>query len=930
MAMMLGSFTQGMFGSANAVMSMYGMYQGIQQTQNDLNAAAAVKAASDADAANQTQNTSDTSAVAQAGDGAPGTPTGSAAPAPTADPGAGPIDLGKLVGAKPQPAAQPAAAIPVGSSPTAASDSATATPVYPPAPAPSPVAPVATAANPTPQLPVWSGLPQAPPNSAVQTNVPGYTMPQGATAPVTAMPTSDIPPTAPQYVPPPSSPTGPSMQGPDLSHLTNTPVGANLSRWINGGPPPPAGVPAQAVPVTPPGAPPANDAGTPGLGARLLQAINPIGSAQAATPSTQGLPEAPQDTGTLPAAGAAPTPQTTAPVPPQGARAAPMPPSGAAGTQGVSTAAPTPAAAPTTPTAAPAQVSAGAVPVTPARGDPGTVAPDQKGPSVQSESSPTVVKPVFDQRPYVALAQQRPQLLAVVDAAAAKYGVSPQRLALHGYLESGLNPNAPDGAAGEIGPFQLTPQTIRMLDPKGTLNPRTFDGSAALAAINIHRLDAEFGADSPGSILAYQSGPGGAVQAGQNFSQFASTHPVAMQYLSRAYGGAPVNLGQGSFTSGGNITPAGVVNAGVSGGPDGVLNYITSSGPRGMAVSDLWRQAETALVTAAAGRHDIQGMQNARDFVAQASQAGTNGYLMQAHQALMAGDGSSAAQFLARAHAFVPDGSIGRFGVDGSGQVWGQQFSEKDPTVAIGAQFKVTPDNMAPLLITTKNPNTYLNMIDQQQKLVAQTEYQRAHAQYMHDEIGVQLTGQGVRADAQTDAAQIRADGQRDAAQTRADAAANNQRSFGKQVDTESGKLYNEDTAPDLSEDQRGTAARIYSDVRMNAGPGQAPPPHAQAVANGIIKGQLSFGPDGKVFDPKDPNRTPKAYLSPGMTDYLSQLAGVKRQTSSPTGSPVGAGAATAQSSGGAANPTLGGSLSQSSAIPVTPQQNAASSDAVH
>jgi hypothetical protein len=111
----------------------------------------------------------------------------------------------------------------------------------------------------------------------------------------------------------------------------------------------------------------------------------------------------------------------------------------------------------------------------------------------------------------------------------------------------------------------------------------------------------------------------------------------------------------------------------------------------------------------------------------------------------------------------------------------------------------------------------------------------------------------------------------------------------------------------------------------MNAGPGQAPPPHAAAIANGIVNGSLRFNPDGSVFDPKDAKKTPKAYLSPGMTKYLTDLVGTGGKTASPTGSAIGAGANTAMSSAGSQNPTPGGSLS--SALPVG---NAPSSQAMH
>ena len=945
MAFMLGSFTDGLFSSTKSLMTMYGMYQGIQQAQMGLDAASSVKDAMNEQSSNtallerQKQNEVETDRL-----------NGFDKPDADHPDYAKPLDLGKLAGATPGAAVSPALA----TSPRASSDSAadrlsmanttmkaldTGRRIggggfnsrpgdggFPDdIPTSAPPASRATAQNPNPQLPVWKGMPQAPPNSAVQTDIAGVTRPPGATATPGTMPTYDVPPQASQYAQPPAPQTPPpAPQTPPASPPASPPAGQPQTNQTAApaspqpdAAPPPAPQPQASQPAVPVG--PQSDAAPPAsLGGRIMSALSPIGSAQAAPAQAAPAQAAPAQAAIAPAA------TTPAAQPPaQGVSTAPPAPAAAATTPAAQT--PTPATASPASHTPPTVAAAGPVPVAPGPG--AKVAPGQTAPSVQSETSPTVARPRFDTRPYQALEAQRPQMKAIVDKVAAEIGVTPQRLALHGYLEGGLQETWRTGADGEIGTFQVLPKTIRGLDPKGTIDPTTFEGSARLAAMKIHQDDTLFGQDTPSSVLSYQQGAGNADRFATNFMEMSATSTNGMKYLSRAYGEhVAAGFNQASFSKLGTVSAQGVLHAS-DGGPDGVLNYLSETGPAGLQMTDKMRQAETALVTLAASRGDIVGMQHARDFILQISQQGAAGYLLQAHQSLMTGDGAGAAQALARAHAFVPDGSIGRFGVDGKGQVWGQRFDEHDPSKAIGARFQVTPDSLTPLMIMTKDPATYLKMVTEQQKVVAQTRYQDAHAKYMTGALDVQREGHMLSAGARIDAADAAAQSREAAAKTRAQAqvdtanirAQTTHETNTRQVDKEAETYFGAGAdLPAMTPEVRGRAAQVYTALRANAHVGGISPPNASAIAQGLSTGTYHADVQkGVVVDAKNPADV-KAYLTPAMVEQLMRVPGFAPVSGTPR-SPVGAGAGTTAAIQQGV-PTGSLSPGSSAAIPTRPQ----------
>jgi hypothetical protein len=331
-----------------------------------------------------------------------------------------------------------------------------------------------------------------------------------------------------------------------------------------------------------------------------------------------------------------------------------------------------------------------------------------------------------------------------------------------------------------------------------------------------------------------------------------------------------------------------------------------------MPVSDVWRKAESSLVQAFVERGDLTGAQHARDFVLQMSHVGSNQYLMAADQALQNGDGVGAAQALAKAHAFFPDGTIGRFRTDGT-NVYADRLDENDPTQRIGPPIQVTPQGVAGLLNQTTDPQKFLQTLTQQQTAASEARLRDQHGDYYAglnpsreaiaaDKSATQLQATGIRAGAEEQAATTRAQALTDAAGIRAQASGQaggkgnaQEAALGRQADKETSDLYSSLAMPDATPEQRGELAEIHKDARMMG----ATPPQAERIANGLSDNtlQLLRLQDGNygVISNGDKQRRPIAYLSKGLGD---RLAGAPQQGPTPgamqqpsPGTPIGAGA---------------------------------------
>jgi soluble lytic murein transglycosylase-like protein len=676
----------------------------------------------------------------------------------------------------------------------------------PPAPAPAPAAPgpaiaaPAPAPAPTPPLP---GAVAAPTTPAGQ---PGLTHPD-------------------QLQPP----GGSLLQRP--SAITNRPIGSTITA--------PGGTPQNVPPGMWQPPQPGQPSTAPTLGSRILGAINPIGSAQAAETPPPGGVNAPQPGAPAPAA---PAPAWDAQKPAAAAASpAPVTPTTKAGGIGASTPAqqatapppPTPQApAPaSTTTKAEPQQQAAAVPVA------GT-----QGTQTQSEKTPVVAQPNYTTMPYRALSQ-RPELKSLVDKVAEEEHISPDRLALHWYLESGLRTSSPESSAGARGIMQLIPSTEKMMNRDGKWDNNTVEGSLHLGARYINYLDSHLGKDTVSSVAGYFAGPENVGRlSGDKFESAKHDMPRTWDYLNKAYGHTD-NINGSMFTEYKPGDWQTLVKAGVQGGPEGMLQALVATGPKGMQMSDLWRRAQITLTTAALMRGDYAGAQHAQDFVAQMSQQGASANLMAADKALLAGDTQGASQFLAKAHAFFPDGTYGRFGHDDKGNLYGERFDELTGK-SMGKPFQITHEALAAQLITTQNPNEYLKLVTEQQKAASEIRKNDLYGPVEAAKLGIESRKVDVSERQVEETAKLRQAQQAETkeyrertAQDREDAATARQEHA---VDIEASHFYgpdNEDAAA-LTPKQRAGSSQLYRGLRLSPqqGGGTMSGNAANEVSNTVMK----------------------------------------------------------------------------------------------
>jgi soluble lytic murein transglycosylase-like protein len=555
--------------------------------------------------------------------------------------------------------------------------------------------------------------------------------------------------------------------------------------------------------------------------------------------------------------------------------------------------------------------------------------PPQAVSTVQSEPTPQINKPPFDPRPYAWLAEHNPQLKAKIDDAAQLTGVDPDRIAWHAWKESKFKQDDDNGRpvrsnTGAIGLMQLMPGTAHELSQNGRLDPFNQDDNLLMGAQYIAKMDAQFGKNSPSSFAAYYGGPGGI--KGEKTQQYAASAFPGAQVSSKDF------VGQGSMTA------PGLVQAGTQGGPDGFLRYAVDTAPAGMPMSDAWRHAEALLVGAFVGKGDMAGAQHAKDWVFQMSHVGTNQNLMAAHQALSAGDGVGASQYLAKAHAFFPDGTIGRFRSDGK-NVYAERLDENDPSHRIGSPMMITPQDIAGQLNQTTDPEKYLATLSAQQKLASETRLNDLHGQYYAGINEGRERAAELRANAQVEAANTRADAATQSAETRANAtveAANiraqnsnagaaQQAAAGREANKDAATRYDKLMNPDATMDQLGDMSEIHKDAMMQGATG----PQAERIARGISNHSLQVqrATDGTyaVIKAGDKTGQPIGYLSKAFGDHLAGAAAPNPQQGST--SAIGAGASTPYAMGAGVTNNLTGTVmpqqqqqvpvSQSSALPV-------------
>lgn len=635
---------------------------------------------------------------------------------------------------------------------------------------------------------------------------------------------------------------------------------------------------------------------------QALAHLNPIGSAQAAEP---GLPPAQRDEGASSTVGGPPITATTSAEP--------------------GTAAPG------------SKTQAGPVAV---QGEAGKVAPGQSAPSVQSETTPVVVAPTVWHAPYVELQHQRPDLSAKVDAVAAKYGVDPHEIATHWWIESDLKEHvAPDptGKNTALGPMQIEPPTKAYLDPNNTRDATKLDDNLDLGAQRIRQANAAYGKNTPASFVAYMRGEDDVrTKWAIDLPTALKNNPIVAKDLARAFPG--VTLTQDMFPKGGPVSVHAAVAAAATGGPDAFLRSMVATGPQPMGMTDLWRNVEDQMIHLALRKGDLQGAYHAQDYVFQMSHAGMLSNMMAGDQALLAGNVTAAAQYLAKAHAFFPDQSFGRFGVGGDGKLYAQQYDEGTGK-PMGQAFPITHEQLAFQMINAHDPKEYAKMVQEAQLNNSRVMLNQGRSEYYSSMPDVRREALEQKAQTAADQqanqlliAQGHDQARLDAELLRRETRAGNTQAADRAIDTGATKAYGPDSQDTMFVDPASgkgypparrqeiaeQAGAIYSDVRRTSR--DAGSPVGDLPAQGITRSLLDHtatvkrGRDGTnaVVDGK--TGEPLGFISDGLANRLG-LRGAKPQAmGGPPISPVGAGA----NSQLAAMQGLGTNLSGQ---PIQPQQ---------
>lgn len=533
--------------------------------------------------------------------------------------------------------------------------------------------------------------------------------------------------------------------------------------------------------------------------------------------------------------------------------------------------------------------------------------------------------PLVDPRPLARLQQADPTIYKTVLLASQETGVSPERIAAHMQVESGFRQTDKNGQlltsnTGAQGLMQLEPETARAYSMNGQLDASNPVDNVRIGAHYLADLDAHLGKDSVASRVAYFTGE----QGYQKFQEYASTHtpaetesayPKTMDYVRKMAPFSQVSAQDlAQHQGGGAMNPQQILQA-AQNGPQGLLGYLVQTKGSDVPLSDAWGNAERALVNNRVWAGDMAGVQHAHDFILNMSHAGFNQSLVQAGQALQAGDGVGAAKALAQAHAFFPDGAMGQFGVDQAGHVWGQRMDPANPAQTIGQPFQVTPNALMGLFNQSTDPKQYLDELYKQRQLVSQ----EAHSSALNDYYKDQITGREqvaeTNAKAKTDAAQTAADSRVTAADIRAAGRSGTgpQASFYKGVEKEVNDNYGPDVMAKASPNDLGLLADIHTSARENG----ANSLRARQAALGLRDQSLKVRDAGNgtygVVDPKKPDAPPIAYIS---SDVVQKLTGGKPVTPPAGGPAIQIGSHPSPLAGA---PTLAGT-GQSSAVPAQPQ----------
>lgn len=696
--------------------------------------------------------------------------------------------------------------------------------------------------------------------------------------------------------------TGPAPQ-PGAVSMPPLTTGAPAPGLAPGQPGAPAAVaPAQPTPVSQ--AQPPQQPQQPSAVSRILSAVNPVGSAQAAEvpppPAGYGGPPAAQP-GTA-AAPAAPAPAPAAPAP---AAAQPIAPAMTNAATGGTT---PPPHAPVT-TAQPTTRAATALPPSPApvtATGPGTkVAPSQKAPSQQSEPTPPVA-PQISHAAFDRLSKSDQDYLIKVAREDGQGQVSPYQLAATWQREGGAqHAGVPNGSAGEIGPFQIKPGTWDTLDPGRTIDITTFPGAARVAA-RYYADSAQHGykAQSPGQDAAYMAGAGGA-------RNWANLTPAQQASVRQMYPG--FDPAKDSWANAGNAASDqqihnAVVDAGHRFGPNGALQAIVETGANGVGMSQLWRNAEAAGIRYMLSSGHPEAVPAMHEWYAQMSHQGALSNMYAGYQALRGGSPQTAAQFFARAHAFFPDGSFGRFGVDKDNKVFGELLDEGTHQ-SMGPGFQITPEAVQEEMMRIVHPANFIEKLVDMRAKTAEIQLHQAQTSYYLQRPDLQreaISERGREADERSADRQaaLGATSQRaaDAQQRHEDQVQQQLDSDRRPIDASVTKRYDETGTEAVSrskgetDDQYGARSQVEAVLRYptRAGGAGMATKSAENLAAGIVQGKqkLVHGKDANGnpgysihdSDEKHPSeQNSKGFVDEERGQILERLPGVLRRPGAAT-----------------------------------------------
>jgi hypothetical protein len=386
--------------------------------------------------------------------------------------------------------------------------------------------------------------------------------------------------------------------------------------------------------------------------------------------------------------------------------------------------------------------------LTTVKGAPGApAAPITSGgkPRQRSQAPDATEKVTIDPRAYVDMERTNKPLYDAITHVAATMDMSPWELTNMVYAASKYDPSY--NKDGRIGLTGLTDADVARYqkehpelfkDSQG--NPVTAQDpytNLVLGAYKYKELQDLYGRNTPSAIYSYFATPGRVNEWARMTPDQQKEHipedvtARVREAINPAAPDTPRTGFIGKLTDAGTSTAAqanqALLASARTGNPGIFASWQADNLPRGMSANDGWRHTEALMVAAMVAKGDMEGAQRARELVFQMSHVGASQSLMSAYQAISSGDYEGAAQQLARAYYFAPDGGIGKFYATPTG-VYGQRFNEatRQP---IGGLIKINPEQVLGMLNMTKDPQKFLTTLRESQKTNSDIEHKQAQSE---------------------------------------------------------------------------------------------------------------------------------------------------------------------------------------------------------